>query len=76
MTLSFKTGAWPLNSRFHCEMSTIIDTCQCGKQNSGKVVGGEQTLVNEYPSMAGLTDGKEGIICGGTISKKAHLTLQ
>jgi hypothetical protein len=31
-------------------------------------VGGEETNVNEFPSMAGLIDGVEGIICGATIS--------
>lgn len=57
-----------MGSRFHCGITAVIDTCSCGKQNAGKIVGGNETATNEYPSMAGLTDGKEGIVCGATIS--------
>lgn len=69
MTVSVKTGLLPMGSRFHCEISTIVDTCECGKRNAGKIVGGGETVINEFPSMAGLTDGKEGVICGATISR-------
>lgn len=69
LTVSFKTGILPLGSRFHCEISTVVDSCICGKRKSGKIVGGDETNVNEFPSMAGLIDNVEGIICGATISR-------
>lgn len=69
MTLSFKTGLLTLGSRFHCEISAIVDSCDCGKRKNEKIVGGDETKVNEFPSMAGLVDDVEGIICGATISK-------
>lgn len=69
MTVSFETGRVPLGSRFHCEVSVVIDTCVCGKRNTEKIVGGSETVINEFPSMAGIIDGNEGIICGATISK-------
>jgi hypothetical protein len=68
MTISFSTGLLPLGSRFHCTITTVVDSCDCGRQNSGKIVSGEETGVNEFPSMAGLIDTVEGIICGATIS--------
>lgn len=36
-----------------------------------KIVGGTETLVNEFPMMAGVVDvaSGAGIFCGGTISK-------
>lgn len=68
MTISFSSGLLPLGSRFHCEISTIVDSCECGRHKSGKIVGGDETNVNEFPSMAGLVDDVEGIICGATIS--------
>lgn len=68
MTVSLKTGGLPIGSRFHCIMTAIVDPCVCGKRNNGKIVGGDETMVNEFPLMAGLTDGVEGIICGATIS--------
>lgn len=39
-------------------------------------VGGNETLVNEYPSMAGLVDSTERrIVCGATISEINILLL-
>lgn len=69
MTISFSLGLLPLGSRFHCEMKAVVDSCVCGRRNNGKIVGGDETIVNEFPSMAGLIDRVEGIICGATISK-------
>lgn len=57
-----------MGSRIRCTITAVIDSCVCGKQNTGKIVGGNETAINEYPSMAGLTDVKEGIFCGSTIS--------
>jgi hypothetical protein len=68
MTISFATGLLPLGSQFHCEISAVVDSCVCGRRKRGKIVGGEETNVNEFLSMAGLIDGVEGIICGATIS--------
>ena len=68
LTLSFQSNV-PLGSRFHCEVTTVVDDCSCGRRKSGKVVGGNETFVNEFPAMAGIVDGGEGIVCGATISK-------
>jgi hypothetical protein len=73
MTVSFKAGLLPIGSRFHCEINTVVDSCVCGRRNSGKIVGGDETIVNEFPPMAGLIDNIEGIICGATISKVFRL---
>ncbi|KAG7155246.1 Plasma kallikrein-like 6, partial [Homarus americanus] len=43
----------------------------CGKANTGsRIVGGTETLVNEYPWQVGVvreTDGVKNLICGGSI---------
>nr|WIM01375.1 serine protease 2 [Limnephilus flavicornis] len=45
--------------------STCID---CGWKRTSRIVGGVQTLVNEYPMMVGLVDVTLKIVyCGGTI---------
>ncbi|XP_066262338.1 transmembrane protease serine 9-like [Euwallacea similis] len=50
--------------------------CQCGWKNDKRIVGGHDTLVNEYPAMAGVVRiDTGGIFCGGTIiSRKYVLT--
>lgn len=72
MKIQFQSSILPMGSRFRCIASTIVNTCNCGIRNDGKIVNGNQTLINEYPSVAGLTDGNQGIICGATIITTRH----
>lgn len=68
MTISLKMGRLPLGSRFRCYLMSELDPCICGTRNQEKIVGGNESVINEFPSMAGLIDETEGIYCGATIS--------
>ncbi|XP_066142745.1 venom serine protease 34-like isoform X2 [Euwallacea fornicatus] len=48
--------------------------CQCGWKNDKRIVGGHDTLVNEYPAMAGVVRiDIGGIFCGGTIISRNYV---
>ncbi|KAF6198439.1 hypothetical protein GE061_008187 [Apolygus lucorum] len=55
----------------------VKTNCTCGytNKNGGRIVGGRQTLVNEYPMIAGIINRGEPdfIFCGGTIITKHHV---
>ncbi|KAG5893921.1 hypothetical protein JTB14_028731 [Gonioctena quinquepunctata] len=64
--------------RFVCSVTAIQDSdgtttaapkvCDCGWRKGFRIVGGNETLVNEFPSMAGLVDSStKNVFCGGTI---------
>lgn len=72
MRVEFRSSMLPMGSRFHCIAALIVNNCICGIHNDGKIVNGNVTLVNEYPSVAGLIDGNQGIICGATIISNKH----
>lgn len=63
----------PFNSpggRLRCMVTPVMNSCQCGVRNRGRIVGGSETLVNEYPMMAGIVDSTiKSVYCGATISK-------
>uniref|UniRef100_A0A6P7FK98 Venom serine protease-like isoform X1 n=1 Tax=Diabrotica virgifera virgifera TaxID=50390 RepID=A0A6P7FK98_DIAVI len=71
--------------RFICTLTAVKDNkpepeppsltnCDCGWKRGTKIVGGENTLVNEYPSMAGLVDVEnQEIICGGSIISNRYI---
>merc|ERR1719244_18493 len=47
-----------------------LGSCQCGKKKNSRIVGGQETEVNEYPWMVALQNGGETFdsqICGGTL---------
>ena len=72
MTLALKTGATGGGS-FKCTMRSSVSTCDCGRQNRGRIVGGKETVINQYPSMAGVVDADERrIFCGATIISDTH----
>ena len=61
---------WSFGGRFKCIAKSVKDRCQCGQRNTGKIVNGNETLINEFPMMAGLVDVEnKALICGATISK-------
>ncbi|CAG9805075.1 unnamed protein product [Chironomus riparius] len=75
MTIQYLTGNRPMGSRFLCSMHLVPDNCECGKRNVGRIVGGNETLVNEFPLMAAIVQSGVGVWCGATIiSNKAALT--
>ncbi|KAF6200257.1 hypothetical protein GE061_006560 [Apolygus lucorum] len=54
----------------------VLTNCTCGftNKNGGRIVGGRQTLVNEYPLIAALVNkGRNFIFCGGTIITERHV---
>jgi secreted trypsin-like serine protease len=56
--------------RLRCFVSAKRNSCQCGVRNRGRIVGGNETLVNEYPMMAGIVDSNlKAVYCGATISE-------
>lgn len=61
--------------RFLCEIS-VQNRCSCGRRQVTRIVGGEDTLVNEFTMMASLYNfDTESSVCGATIiSEKYVLT--
>nr|QHB21557.1 venom S1 protease 12 [Platymeris rhadamanthus] len=47
--------------------------CSCGWTNKARIVGGRETLKNEFPLMAGIMDmDKKHLFCGATILTPNH----
>ncbi|XP_014475331.1 PREDICTED: venom serine protease 34-like [Dinoponera quadriceps] len=80
MTIELSTSFWSSGVKFLCELQAVEDdqdlSCKCGWKKPTKIVGGNETGVNEYPMMAGLVDRKRReVYCGGSIvSPKQVLT--
>ncbi|XP_018566053.1 venom serine protease-like [Anoplophora glabripennis] len=64
--------------RFVCTLTAIQDSsssttetpnvCDCGWRHETRIVGGQETGINEYPEMAGLVDASLGeLYCGSSI---------
>ncbi|XP_061514804.1 venom serine protease [Anopheles gambiae] len=73
LTIALLVPGTSKGGRFFCTATKI--ECQCGVRRTRKIVGGEETLVNEFPMMAALVDGSksgEGIFCGATIITNYH----
>nr|CAI5866305.1 unnamed protein product [Callosobruchus analis] len=76
--------------KFVCALTTIWDDdggsttpapniCDCGWKQGVRIVGGEETGVNEFPSMAGILDATSssaGVYCGGTIISNRYESPQ
>ncbi|KAL4716436.1 hypothetical protein ACJJTC_015864 [Scirpophaga incertulas] len=62
--------------RFMCQLYAQAQTgptCSCGYRKQNRIVGGQETGVNEYPMMVGLQDRRIGQIkCGGVIISNRH----
>ena len=53
---------------------SISDTCNCGKAQGSRIVGGEETEANEYPWQVGLVSPEEKTpYCGGSIITSQHV---
>ncbi|KAH0949026.1 hypothetical protein HN011_009426 [Eciton burchellii] len=75
-TVTLNTKNDTLGGVFLCEAITVADdyNCQCGWKNPTRVVGGEETGVNEYPMMAGIVDSEERLLfCGATIISQKYV---
>ncbi|XP_012271469.1 venom serine protease 34 [Orussus abietinus] len=63
--------------RFLCTLQATQDdgeNCECGWTKQTKIVGGEQTGVNEYPMMAGMVNSVQRLLyCGATIISNRHV---
>ena len=71
LTIAMVTTFWPFGGRFMCNLKLIKDKCQCGQRNTGRIVNGVETVINEFPMMAGLVDAEtKALMCGATISKR------
>ncbi|XP_011876306.1 PREDICTED: venom serine protease-like isoform X2 [Vollenhovia emeryi] len=58
------------SGKFLCNMTTLHknNDCKCGWRKTTRIVGGEETGVNEFPMMCGIVDAKDGTLyCGCTI---------
>ncbi|XP_014477136.1 PREDICTED: venom serine protease-like [Dinoponera quadriceps] len=82
VTIYFDSSYYTQGGRFLCQMQTEKpfdeNNCQCGWENPAKIktriVGGEETGVNEYPMIAGLVDsGKRELFCGATIISENYV---
>ncbi|XP_055531865.1 venom serine protease-like [Wyeomyia smithii] len=73
MVITLEVGATTYGGRFYCTAKKI--DCQCGMRRKKKIVGGTETLVNEFSMMAALDDttSSNGFLCGATIITPYHV---
>ncbi|XP_001657965.2 venom serine protease 34 [Aedes aegypti] len=72
MVVALQVPSTTYGGRVYCTATKI--NCQCGLRRKKKIVGGTETLVNEFPMMAGVVDvaSGAGIFCGATIITNYH----
>lgn len=59
---------------YRCELFALKG-CDCGRRKQTRIVGGVETGVNEFPSMAGIiSKSSKQLLCGATIID-AHYAL-
>ncbi|KAG8243276.1 hypothetical protein J6590_048419 [Homalodisca vitripennis] len=53
----------------------IYEDCDCGYSYRARIVGGQETGINEFPFMAGLVDARRGavIVCGASIISRRYV---
>ncbi|GLV36463.1 uncharacterized protein CBL_08040 [Carabus blaptoides fortunei] len=79
ITIGLLSAYYTPGGRFLCSLNTIkvtppIPSCDCGWKQLTRIVGGEETKVNEYPMMAGVIDFEiRDLICGATIISSCYL---
>lgn len=54
MTVQFLTGNSPIQSQFLCTLNLIPDNCECGKQNAGRIVSGNEVGTKIIQSVLNL----------------------
>ncbi|XP_062559125.1 venom serine protease-like isoform X2 [Armigeres subalbatus] len=72
MVVALQVPSTTYGGRVYCTASKI--SCQCGMRRKKKIVGGTETLINEFPMMAAMVDvaSGDGIFCGATIITNYH----
>ncbi|XP_033225050.1 venom serine protease 34-like isoform X2 [Belonocnema kinseyi] len=76
MKIAFRSNYNTIGGRFLCYLLTIVpeENCRCGWKKPTRIVGGENTGVNEYPMMAGIVDLLYvHVFCGGSIISNKHV---
>ncbi|XP_003402441.1 venom serine protease 34 [Bombus terrestris] len=73
MVVTLQSPIWSRGGRFACEVRSVkrsqdSENCECGWKNPSRIVGGNNTGVNEFPMMVGIVDFERRVVfCGGTI---------
>ncbi|GLH11370.1 Venom serine protease 34 [Gryllus bimaculatus] len=69
LTMVLETLYTSTGGRFLCNITAVrSNTCLCGMKKQSRIVGGQETGVNEFPFMAGLVDSSlRKVYCGATI---------
>ncbi|CAH0596907.1 unnamed protein product [Chrysodeixis includens] len=75
LSIGLLTSTSSPGGRFYCELKAQLantnpnpGTCSCGVRRTNRIVGGEETGINEFPMMAGVIHVEiKSIKCGGTI---------
>ncbi|XP_065076544.1 venom serine protease-like isoform X2 [Ochlerotatus camptorhynchus] len=73
LTVALRSEKSSTGGRFSCQIVANPPSCDCGRRRTVKIVNGVQTLVNEFPMMAGLVNlSGRRVFCGATIISNRH----
>ncbi|KPJ14028.1 Venom serine protease 34 [Papilio machaon] len=79
LSIGFISSNYSPGGRFYCRLTAqraaVTPTpCRCGYKKSNRIVGGQETGVNEFPMMAGVVYADiRQIKCGGVIISARHV---
>lgn len=78
LVMNFKAAEKSKGGRFFCTIQAVEDSCDCGRKDRTKIVGGIKTKMHEFPMMAGLVNlnsnrAQNMVFCGATIISTRHL---
>ncbi|XP_051165113.1 venom serine protease-like [Leptopilina boulardi] len=75
LLITFRSYYNSPGGKFSCIVEAIDDeNCRCGWKNPGRIVGGEDAGLNEYPMMVGIVDEiNQQVFCGGAIISTKHV---
>lgn len=73
ISLALQTNGRAYGGKFLCELS-VQSACSCGRRSQTRIVGGVESMVNEFTSNAGIINRDiEEIECGGTIISNQYI---
>uniref|UniRef100_A0A1B6LCM9 Peptidase S1 domain-containing protein n=2 Tax=Graphocephala atropunctata TaxID=36148 RepID=A0A1B6LCM9_9HEMI len=86
MTIQLHSSKKSRGGRFNCRVvaeepepysmrAIVYEDCDCGYSYRTRIVGGQETGINEFPFMAGLVDARRGavIVCGASIISQRYV---
>lgn len=83
LTVGLISSPYSTGGTFRCQITAVQSgevtpppspQCICGVRNQNRIVGGQETGINEFPMMAGLVDlSIRTIKCGGAILTSRHV---